>query len=233
MKKNRVTKTCAICSATFDVRASQVNAYATCSKVCSVKYRSLKMTGRKITWAHKIGRKGPRGNLSYITPEYREKQRAIAIANGSGKHYKGKKLSAEHKAKMSAAHKGHTNKGWKLSIETRKRMSEAAPRGENNRLWRGGITTKNAAIRSSFEYKQWRAEVFNRDDFTCQVCRVRGVQLHVDHIKPFALFPELRFDIGNGRTLCVPCHKATPTFLKSGVALVRAVAQYGIQIKET
>ena len=39
-----------------------------------------------------------------------------------------------------------------------------------------------------------------------------GGVLHADHIKPFAFFPSLRFDLENGRTLCVECHKKTPTF---------------------
>lgn len=85
--------------------------------------------------------------------------------------------------------------------------------------WRGGKTDTEQLIRGSKEYKQWRLAVFRRDNFTCQGCgdrneRGRGarVVLNADHIKPFAYFPELRFDLDNGRTLCLPCHKATDTY---------------------
>ncbi len=36
------------------------------------------------------------------------------------------------------------------------------------------------------------------------------------HIKQFALFPESRLDIDNGRTLCKPCHKATDNYGPKG-----------------
>jgi hypothetical protein len=85
--------------------------------------------------------------------------------------------------------------------------------GEKSNLWKGGITPVNAAIRTSLEYKNWRRFVFGRDDYTCQECGIRGVYLHADHIKPFAYFPELRFETSNGRTLCVPCHKETDTYM--------------------
>ena len=62
------------------------------------------------------------------------------------------------------------------------------------------------------EYRKWRKDVFTRDNYTCQDCGLRGVRLHADHIKPYALFPELIFVLENGRTLCAPCHYKTPTF---------------------
>jgi len=78
--------------------------------------------------------------------------------------------------------------------------------GEKCHLWKGGITPINKAIRDSIEYKLWHNAVFERDEYTCIWCGKHGGTLHSDHIKPFALFPELRFAIDNGRTLCKTCH---------------------------
>lgn len=75
-----------------------------------------------------------------------------------------------------------------------------------------GISTENEKQRKSVAYKKWRTRVFERDNYTCQECHEKGGYLHADHIKPFALFPELRTNVENGRTLCVDCHKKTDTY---------------------
>ena len=104
-------------------------------------------------------------------------------------------------------------KGHAMSPEIRRKISDTLKlQKEKRHNWKGGITPIIHLIRSSGEYINWRNAVRRRDDFTCQICHKRGGDLHVDHIKPFADFPELRFDIANGRTLCVACHKQTPTY---------------------
>ena len=104
--------------------------------------------------------------------------------------------------------------------EVAKKISEvkfSKPRpdiaGEKSKWWKGGITPKNHLIRRSVQYRIWRKAVFERDDYTCKFCKKRGIKIHADHIKSFSLFPRLRFAIDNGRTLCIPCHKITDTYL--------------------
>ena len=75
-----------------------------------------------------------------------------------------------------------------------------------------GKSTIYKKIRQSLEYEQWRTKVFERDLYTCQHCYIVGGYLQADHIQPFAFYPELRFDLSNGRTLCLPCHKKTDTY---------------------
>lgn len=84
--------------------------------------------------------------------------------------------------------------------------------GEQHFAWKGGITPINEKIRKSIEYKQWRGHVFKRDNYTCQSCKQYGGALQADHELPFAFYPDLRFEILNGRTLCKPCHLRTPTW---------------------
>lgn len=84
---------------------------------------------------------------------------------------------------------------------------ECGQKGERGSGWKGGMTPINKIIRASSKYKKWRIAIFERDDYTCVSCKQRGGKLNADHIKPFSLFPELRFEPSNGRTLCFDCHK--------------------------
>lgn len=103
--------------------------------------------------------------------------------------------------------------GQKRSLETRKKMSEAQ-KGSKGSNWQGGKTEIARSIRNSSEYKQWRKAVYERDNYTCQWpgCGKRGGKLNADHIKSFKDYPELRFVLENGRTLCIECHKKTETY---------------------
>jgi hypothetical protein len=89
----------------------------------------------------------------------------------------------------------------------------ASYHGSGNPHWLGGITPANKRIRGSREYTEWRIAVFQRDAYTCQECGQVGGELHADHIKPFSMFAELRFDVSNGRALCRRCHMLTPSYL--------------------
>lgn len=75
-----------------------------------------------------------------------------------------------------------------------------------------GKTAEAMKIRMSKAYRDWRKAVFERDGYTCQSCGTVGGTLNADHIKPFSKFPNLRLELSNGRTLCIPCHKETDTF---------------------
>lgn len=139
-------------------------------------------------------------------------RRKMSAAKSGEKHWNwGKKTSPETKEKMRLKKLGVLR-----SLEIRKKLS-LARKGAKGPGWRGGVSKKNKLIRASLEYRLWREAVFKRDNFTCVWCLARcgngkKVILNADHIKPFALFPELRFSIDNGRTLCETCHRTTETF---------------------
>jgi 5-methylcytosine-specific restriction endonuclease McrA len=84
-------------------------------------------------------------------------------------------------------------------------------RGENHHKWiKDRSKVKTGRYSNSYRFgsvQSWRKDVFERDDYTCQHCFQKGGKLNAHHIKPWAKFPELRYDIHNGLTLCVICHR--------------------------
>jgi len=82
--------------------------------------------------------------------------------------------------------------------------------GEESLNWKGGISFKMRGLRATGKYTSFRKAVRNRDE-VCVHCG-SDEKLHVDHIKPVKFFPELIFEITNGRLLCEICHKATDTY---------------------
>lgn len=120
----------------------------------------------------------------------------------------GKTFTEEHKKHLSESHIGQ-----KPSMETLLKLSESR-RGSKSHLWKGGVSPENKRIRRSIEYMLWRVAVFSRDNWTCMECGKRGGTLHPHHIKFFSEFPELRFAIDNGITLCKKCHQTYHSQLK-------------------
>lgn len=81
-----------------------------------------------------------------------------------------------------------------------------AARGPKARNWKGGVLSERGIAIRRHEYREWRTAVFTRDHFACRDCGAHG-RLNAHHELPWAKHPEHRYDVANGITLCVSCHR--------------------------
>lgn len=156
-----------------------------------------------------------------------ETKRKIGIA------HKGKKVSVEARKKMSLSKAGkkrkpHTEETKKiLSLKKKGALNPmyGKPVSEARRLAFLKISTQQNAKnwisdrtklkkyedanknRRSPAYKEWRKRVWLRDNFMCKIANPDCAgRIEVHHILGYTEYPELRYEINNGITLCHAHH---------------------------
>lgn len=115
------------------------------------------------------------------------------------------------------------NRGLPMTTD-QKELRSKQMLGKHNPQYIDGRTSFTSRVRRSFKNKYWRNLVFQRDNWTCLLCKERGGYLEVDHypmafseiltkhaIKTYdeAMKCKALWDIDNGRTLCRQCHDET------------------------
>jgi hypothetical protein len=154
------------------------------------------------------------------TPEAIEKMRQKSL---------GHRLSDESRKRLSLIRKqewatGRRKGGWKLTDKTKNKMKNRIPwnvgipivSGEQCWNWKGGRSRWYREGYYTKKYLNWRRDVFVRDEFTCKDCGKKHIYITAHHIKSWVNYPELRFDVDNGRTLCEDCHKKTDNYKARG-----------------
>lgn len=133
------------------------------------------------------------------------------------------KRTKEYKQRLSERLKqewksGKRKGGWKLSEETKEKMSERKKgkpfsgkpftwkgiKGKYHPAWKGGISErKQDNERNDSAYQAWVLAVKKRDNNTCRINNENcSGYCIVHHILPWRDYLELRYEINNGITLC-------------------------------
>ncbi len=176
--KKGIYKNCVICNAKFYLEPREIKRVC-CSVKCANKFKKgrLNNSSTKFKKEHIPWNKGKKGIMPI--PWNR-----------------GKKCPLSEITKKKMLGRISWNKGIKSWFS-----------GERHWNWKGGITAEYAKIYNSLEMKNWRKLVFKRDNYKCQICFQKGGKLNAHHIEVFNKYPELRFEVDNGITLCENHHK--------------------------
>jgi len=102
--------------------------------------------------------------------------------------------------------------GYTLLTGKSKSCGCERPKGKDHHNYNPNLTDeerlKNRYQLSGGNSSVWSQQVMKRDNYTCQICgNSPSGNLNSHHLNGWNAFPEQRFDLDNGVTLCVDCHK--------------------------
>ena len=145
-----------------------------------------------------------------IKPKYRKITNGVfGFKVGHVSWLRGKKMTKEQKSKLNVVG---------LSLGRTEKY---------NSIYKGGITSKDKLERMRFRNEVQKL-VFERDNYTCQLCGGVGGKLQVDHIQSWANYVDKRFDMNNCRTLCMSCHY----FITFGKPMPTDIGAWGHNLSE-
>lgn len=195
-KKTWIKKTCKQCKDCFEVTPCRRSIAKFCSLICAGQYRKKNEYDTYIEV-----RKCKFCGKEFKVKPYKKKSFCSFVCNGYA-HPMMDKMTMEQR-----------KEGTKKLIKHNKENNC----GKNHWNWKGGLSRNK---HNGGEYAEWRTCVFERDDYTCQLCGSKGVYLNAHHKKSWAKYPKLRFKVSNGITLCTKCHakidKNYAMFLRKG-----------------
>ena len=159
-------------------------------------------------------------------PWSKGKKRPEISGENHPRYWLGKKHppSKETREKRRKALLGKPRPQWVIN-----KIIKNSPTGVKHHNWKGGITPLREKIWHRKEYYQWRKSIFEKDNYICVICNKKSGFLHADHypisfskiIKDFKIksIQDARnckklWDINNGRTLCISCHRKTENYGK-------------------
>jgi len=136
---------------------------------------------------------------------------------GRNNPFFGKTHSEEWKIKRSKEQSGKNHPMWgKFGAEHQRWIP---PEKRKTKLY--------MQIRTCRLYKAWRSSVYERDEYVCQACSdSSGGNLNAHHVVSLSFLVKKNsiktledaikckalWDISNGQTLCLDCHKQTETY---------------------
>ena len=189
-----IIKQCAYCGNTIKVSPSKLSTHNFCNRDCYNKFHAT--TKQTVFICEECGK------------EFISKKTTNANKYCSRKCYNKAHVIKNKERECPQCHKRFTatqSEDIYCSRECYLKYIHAVNSGENHWNWQGGITSENEKLRKSVEYKDWQQSVYKKDHYQCQICGSKK-EINAHHLSGWKEYPDKRFDIDNGITLCKDCH---------------------------